>query len=96
MVADSRPAPTDNAPPISAVSTLTLADLRTGDVVRLLEVQSLDAQVALLQMGVAPGATLTLTNRAPQGCPVAFHVHGTKIALRRAVAQQIRVERLNG
>ena len=81
-------------PPEVPTPGVSLAELRIGDRGRLLVIPAVEARVALLQMGVPPGAVVTLTNRAPSGCPLAIQVHGTKLALRQELARQIRVERL--
>jgi Fe2+ transport system protein FeoA len=48
--------------------------------------------MALLNMGVMPGDVLELTDRILGGCPIAFRVRSTKIALRRNHAESVEVE----
>ncbi len=48
----------------------------------------------LLDMGVIPGAEVTLEKYAPMGDPMELRIHGYQLTLRLADAQQIEVEEL--
>jgi Fe2+ transport system protein FeoA len=71
---------------------LSLADLPTGSQAVLRRIHSAEARMALLNMGVMPGDVLELTDRILGGCPIAFRVRSTKIALRRRHAESVEVE----
>jgi Fe2+ transport system protein FeoA len=47
----------------------------------------------LLEMGLVPGTTVTLTRRAPMGDPLEFSVRGYRLSLRAAEACHIAVHR---
>lgn len=56
----------------------------------------LDPMVLRLQeLGMTPGAEITLTRRAPWGDPIEVSVRGTRLCVRRADASRFPV-RLNG
>lgn len=46
----------------------------------------------LIEMGCLPGETITLSKIAPFGCPVAIHVSGYELSLRKEEAGSIMVE----
>ena len=46
-----------------------------------------------LDMGVIPGAEVTLVKYAPMGDPIEFQIHGYELTLRVADAQQIQIEK---
>jgi ferrous iron transport protein A len=45
----------------------------------------------LLDLGLSPGTIVEARLRSPLGDPVAYHVRGTTIALRKSQADQIEV-----
>jgi ferrous iron transport protein A len=49
-------------------------------------------QRRMLDMGLVPGAEVTVLRKAPMGDPVEYRVKGTAIALRRSDANTILVE----
>jgi len=72
----------------------TLDRLPRGARAVLRHIRSAEARIALLNMGVMPGDLIELTDLTLGGCPIAFRVRSTKIALRRAVAATVEVERV--
>ena len=48
-----------------------------------------------LDMGVIPGAEITLIKFAPMGDPIEFRIHGYELTLRVEDAMQIQIERLS-
>ena len=50
----------------------------------------------LLDMGVIPGADLTVVQYAPMGDPVEIRIHGYELTLRMDDASRIEVERIDG
>ena len=46
----------------------------------------------LIEMGCLPGETITLSKKAPLGCPFAIQVAGYELSLRKEEASTILVE----
>ena len=71
---------------------MTLRDLKVGQCAR---VEAVGGEGALrqhfLDMGVIPGAEITLIKLAPMGDPMELRIHGYELTLRLADAQQIDV-----
>ncbi len=71
---------------------MTLNDLKTG---QSAVVQSVGGEGALrqhfLDMGVIPGAQVTLVKFAPMGDPMELRIHGYELTLRLADAQKIEI-----
>ena len=71
----------------------TLKDANIGETVR---VTHLNGEGALrqhfLDMGVIPGAEITVVKYAPMGDPVELLIHGYKLTLRIADAEKIETE----
>jgi len=74
---------------------MTLRDLKVGQTAR---VESVGGEGALrqhfLDMGVIPGAEVTLMKLAPMGDPMELRIHGYELTLRLADAQRIQVTTL--
>lgn len=72
---------------------MTLNDLKTG---QSAVVQTVGGEGALrqhfLDMGVIPGAEVTLVKFAPMGDPMELRIHGYELTLRLADAEKIEVE----
>lgn len=72
---------------------VTLRDTKIGETVR---VTKLNGEGALrqhfLDMGIIPGAEITVVKYAPMGDPVELLIHGYKLTLRIADAEKIEVE----
>lgn len=49
--------------------------------------------LALMQLGLVPGARVEVIRQAPMGDPLEVDVSGARLALRRAVAATVVVER---
>ncbi len=75
---------------------MTLSELTTNQQARISYLPSnfvLSAQ--LIEQGFALKSEISLAHRAPFNGPLAFHLHGTKICLPVAIAQQINIELLS-
>ncbi len=74
---------------------MKLSELRTGESARI---EAVGGEGALrqhfLDMGVIPGAEVTLVKLAPMGDPMELRIHGYELTLRLADAAEIAVERL--
>ena len=51
-----------------------------------------DVRARLATMGLLPGVTLSVLNRAPLGGPLLVEIAGSRIALGRGVARKVLVE----
>lgn len=46
----------------------------------------------LMDMGITPGASVTMRKTAPLGDPVELHLRGYSLSIRKAEADQVMVE----
>ena len=69
-----------------------MADLAVGDEARVTAVNG-EGRVTnrLLEMGVVPGATVSVVKAAPFGDPIQVRVLGYSLAMRRSEAEMIEV-----
>ena len=74
---------------------MTIADLKPGQSARVVTVGGEGAlRQHFLDMGVIPGAALTLVKLAPMGDPMELRIHGYELTLRLADAARIGVDPL--
>ena len=72
---------------------VTLKDLKVNEHGRILKVGGEGAlRQHFLDMGVIPGAEVTLVKFAPLGDPIEITVRGYELSLRKGDAQMIEVE----
>ncbi len=72
---------------------MTLKDLKPGHSARVLTVGGEKAlRQHFLDMGVIPGAELTVVKLAPMGDPMELRIHGYELTLRIADAERIGIE----
>ncbi len=72
---------------------MTLKELEIGKTAVILEVDGAGAlRQHFLDMGVIPGAEITLIKYAPMGDPMELRIHGYELTLRLADAEQITVQ----
>lgn len=72
---------------------MTLDELQTGQSARITRVgMSGTLRQHFLDMGVLPGARVTLVQYAPMGDPMELRVHNYELTLRRADAAQIEID----
>ncbi len=77
------------------VRYMTLKDLKIGESGRVEVVGGNGAlRQHLLDMGVIPGAEITIMKYAPMGDPVEVEIHGYSLTLRLADAEKIQVEKV--
>lgn len=71
----------------------TLADLPHGAPALIKAfVDGTEHALALMQLGLVPGARVEVVRQAPLGCPLEVDVTGARLAIRRAVAATVLVE----
>ena len=76
---------------------MTIKDLKPGESARITAVGGGGAlRQHFLDMGVIPGAELTLVKLAPMGDPMELRIHGYELTLRLADAEQITVVPVEG
>lgn len=70
----------------------SLAKLRKGEkaVIRSFNDEALCNK--LIEMGCLPGEEISLSKVAPLGCPIAIHVNGYELSLRKDEADTVMVE----
>ncbi len=76
---------------------MTLKELAIGESAVIVSVGGEGAlRQHFLDMGVIPGAEVTLVKYAPMGDPMELRIHGYELTLRLADAQQIEVQAAAG
>ena len=71
-------------------------ELKAGESARILSVGGEGAlRQHFLDMGVIPGAEMTVIKFAPMGDPMELQVHGYELTLRLADADQIEIEKID-
>ncbi|MBR0134605.1 MAG: ferrous iron transport protein A, partial [Clostridia bacterium] len=72
---------------------MTLKELSAGSSARILSVGGEGAlRQHFLDMGVIPGAEITVIKLAPMGDPMELRIHGYELTLRLADAERITIE----
>ena len=72
---------------------MNLNTLKPGESARILEVGGEGAlRQHFLDMGVIPGAEVTVTKLAPLGDPMELNVRGYELSVRKADAEMIEIE----
>ncbi len=71
----------------------TAAEMTIGDHARVTQVVGDDdVSLRLLEMGLTPGAEISLRGTAPFGDPVEIELRGYRLSLRRSEAARIEIE----
>lgn len=74
---------------------MTLRELKVGEKARIIKVGGEGAlRQHFLDMGVIPGAELSVIKYAPMGDPIEIEIHGYRLTLRLAEAQEIEIEKI--
>lgn len=76
---------------------MTLKQLQIGQRAKITKVGGEGAlRQHFLDMGVIPGAKVTVVKLAPMGDPMEIEIHGYRLTLRLSEAEQIDIEKLSG
>ena len=76
---------------------MKLNELKVGENARIEDVGGESAlRQHFLDMGVIPGAEVTLVKLAPMGDPMEVRIHGYELTLRLDDAKKIRIHPLDG
>ena len=82
---------------MSGEKQMTVRDLKPG---KSAEITLVGGEGALrqhfLDMGVIPGAKITVTQLAPMGDPMEIRIHGYELTLRLSDAEKIEVRPIEG
>jgi ferrous iron transport protein A len=73
---------------------VSLENLEIGQEAFIRSFNNSDLSYKLIEMGCLPGEKITLSKIAPLGCPIAIHVAGYELSLRKEEARTIMVERV--
>jgi Fe2+ transport system protein FeoA len=72
---------------------MTLDQLKRGQTAKITDLTERGANRSrLLDLGILPGTQIEVEMKSPLGDPVAYRVRGAVIAIRRAQAQQIKIQ----
>lgn len=75
---------------------MTLSELTVNQQARICFLpENFDLSAQLIEQGFALKTKISLAHKAPFNGPLAFHLHGTKMSIPRAIAKQIKIELLN-
>ncbi len=70
---------------------MTLSELEVGQTAKIKGFSDHEMSLRLLEMGCLPGEQVEVCNISPLGDPIAIHVSGYKLSLRRKEASTIQV-----
>jgi ferrous iron transport protein A len=68
---------------------MTLSQLEVGEIGIVKEFTDLEMSVKLMEMGCLPGEEIRISRIAPLGDPIAIHVSGYQLSLRKFEASTI-------
>ncbi|RFZ81410.1 ferrous iron transport protein A [Mucilaginibacter terrenus] len=68
---------------------MNLSELSVGEAGTVKEFTDLEMSVKLMEMGCLPGEKITVARVAPLGDPIAIHVSGYQLSLRKFEASTI-------
>ena len=69
----------------------TLAQLTIGMSAIIKSFTDVDTSLKLMEMGCVPGETITISNIAPMGDPIAINISGYQLSLRKNEAAKVIV-----
>lgn len=76
---------------------MTLNEMETGETVVVRTVGGTgELRQHFLDMGIIPGAKITLSKVAPMGDPLEFRIHNYELTLRKSDAEKISAEKISG
>jgi ferrous iron transport protein A len=72
---------------------MTLAELAVGAGARVRNIAGTDEVAnSLLEMGLTPGADLTIVGTAPLGDPLELEIRGYRLSIRRSEAARVEID----
>ena len=73
---------------------MKLSQLQQGESGEIVSIAASELELELMRLGLVMGDRVTMSNAAPLGGPIAVEITGSKVAMRRADAQQITIRRV--
>jgi ferrous iron transport protein A len=70
---------------------MKLSELRTGEKAIIVEFESSELELKLMEMGCLPGEEIVVEQIAPLGDPISVRIAGYSLSLRKNEANQILV-----
>lgn len=70
---------------------MVLSELQKGQTAQIQSFDDLRLALKFMEIGVVPGAQVSLYSLAPFGCPIAIEIEGTKISMRKQEAKTVKV-----
>ena len=70
---------------------MKLSELKTGEKAVIVEFQSSELELKLMEMGCLPGEEIVVEQIAPLGDPISVRIAGYSLSLRKNEANQILV-----
>ena len=71
---------------------MLLSELQKGQKAEIKSFDNLHLALKFLEIGVVPGAEVSIYSLAPLGCPIAIEIEGTKISMRKQEAKTVKIE----
>lgn len=71
---------------------MVLSELKKGQKAQIQSFEDLRLALKFMEIGVVPGANVSLYSLAPFGDPIAVDIEGTKISMRKQEAQTVKVK----
>jgi ferrous iron transport protein A len=72
---------------------MRLSDLKAGERAVIMEFESSELELKLMEMGCLPGEQIVVEQIAPLGDPISVRVAGYSLSLRKNEANQIKVSK---
>ena len=70
----------------------SLAELKLGQKAIIRSFTNTGLSGRLIEMGCLPGETIVISKTAPLGCPLAVHIAGYELSLRKEEAASVLIE----
>ncbi len=72
---------------------MRLSELKIGERAVIVEFESSDLELKLMEMGCLPGEEIIVEQKAPLGDPISVRIAGYSLSLRKNEANQILVSK---
>jgi len=72
---------------------MRLSELKVGERAFIIEFESSDLELKLMEMGCLPGEEIVVEQKAPLGDPISVRIAGYSLSLRKNEASQIVVSK---
>jgi ferrous iron transport protein A len=71
---------------------MVLSDLKKGQKAEIKSFDNVHLALKFLEIGVVPGAAVSIYSLAPFGDPIAVDIEGSKISMRKQEAKTVNIE----